>query len=151
MINNQLPRWEQLPDIDLYLDQVLLYVNQNTLLTENTDQKNLTASMVNNYVKHAYMEKPIKKRYSKHQIARLIAIAVLKNTFPIQEISKVLNNLQKQLSSETLYNIFVSYWNDGQKADTPEIIINACKTVKYYQKTFDLINQYMEENNESNF
>ena len=44
----QFPTWEELPDLDLYLDQVLLYVNGvNEQAFRGTD-KSLTAAMVNN-------------------------------------------------------------------------------------------------------
>ena len=55
------PSWDELPAIDLYLDQVLLYVNQVTQNNIPSD-KGLTASMVNNYVKHEQLTKPIKKK-----------------------------------------------------------------------------------------
>ena len=77
------PKWAELPEIDLYLDQVLLYVNQVTSSAISQNDKGLTASMINNYVKHGHLEKPIKKKYGRHQVARLIAITSLKNVFSI--------------------------------------------------------------------
>ncbi|WP_044765800.1 DUF1836 domain-containing protein, partial [Streptococcus suis] len=65
-----IPYWHELPDLDLYLDQVLLYVNQATDSSEQLEQKSLTAAMINNYVKHKQIEKPVKKKYQKQQIAR---------------------------------------------------------------------------------
>ncbi|HEK9660813.1 TPA: DUF1836 domain-containing protein, partial [Streptococcus equi subsp. equi] len=41
---DKLPSWKDLPDLELYLDQVLLYVNQVTQLSQATDHKLLTAS-----------------------------------------------------------------------------------------------------------
>ncbi|CAM4079404.1 hypothetical protein AT575_03630 [Streptococcus penaeicida] len=149
MNSTSLPRWEQLPEIDLYLDQVLLYVNQITTFnhtnTINGQKRDLTASMINNYVKHGFLDKPQKKKYGKHQIARLIAITILKNAFPIQEISKVLEKLQEESSSEALYNLFVDYWNTSQVNNTPEIIINACQTIQFYYKTIKLMTLTSEE------
>ena len=49
MTTQQYPLWEELPEIELYLDQVLLYVNQVTQSTLGPNDKGLTASMVNNY------------------------------------------------------------------------------------------------------
>ena len=105
------PKWEELPNIDLYLDQVLLYVNQVCAPSFSQKEKGLTASMVNNYVKHGYLTKPEKKKYQRHQIARLIAITTLKSVFSIQEIAQTLNTLQVEASSETLYDAFVNYMN----------------------------------------
>ncbi|EHI69727.1 hypothetical protein STRIC_1177 [Streptococcus ictaluri 707-05] len=89
----KLPAWQDLPSLDLYLDQVLLYVNQVTDLQLSQSPKSLTASMINNYVKHSYVTKPVKKKYQKQQIARLIAISILKASFTIQDISRVLAKL----------------------------------------------------------
>ncbi|HFI0130047.1 TPA: DUF1836 domain-containing protein [Streptococcus suis] len=133
-----IPYWHELPDLDLYLDQVLLYVNQTTNSSELLEQKSLTASMINNYVKHKQIEKPIKKKYQKQQVARLIALTILKNVFSIQEISQTLQLLLQTNSSETLYNHFVDCMRNEDSDETPDIIRYACQSVKLYYKTRQL-------------
>ena len=132
------PKWEEIPNIDLYLDQVLLYVNQVCEPISSESDKGLTASMVNNYVKHGYLTKPDKKKYQRQQIARLIAITTLKSVFSIQEIAQTLNTLQTETNSEQLYNAFVNYMNEGIDPENP-IIQASCQTVKLYYQTLDLI------------
>ena len=132
------PKWEDIPNIDLYLDQVLLYVNQVCAPISPDKDKGLTASMVNNYVKHGYLTKPDKKKYQRKQIARLIAITTLKSVFSIQEIAQTLNTLQSQASSDQLYDAFVDYMNHGIDPENP-IIQTSCQTVKLYHQTLDLI------------
>ena len=132
------PKWEDIPNIDLYLDQVLLYVNQVCAPISPDKEKGLTASMVNNYVKHGYLTKPDKKKYQRKQIARLIAITTLKSVFSIQEIAQTLNTLQTQASSDQLYDAFVDYMNQGIDPENP-IIQTGCQTVKLYHQTLDLI------------
>jgi len=132
------PKWEEIPNIDLYLDQVLLYVNQVCAPISPDKDKGLTASMVNNYVKHGYLTKPDKKKYQRRQIARLIAITTLKSVFSIQEIAQTLNTLQTQASSDQLYDAFVDYMNHGIDPENP-IIQTSCQTVKLYHQTLDLI------------
>ena len=132
------PKWEDIPNIDLYLDQVLLYVNQVCAPISPDKEKGLTASMVNNYVKHGYLTKPDKKKYQRKQIARLIAITTLKSVFSIQEIAQTLNSLQTQASSDQLYDAFVDYMNHGIDPENP-IIQTSCQTVKLYHQTLDLI------------
>ena len=132
------PKWEEIPNIDLYLDQVLLYVNQVCAPISPDKDKGLTASMVNNYVKHGYLTKPDKKKYQRKQIARLIAITTLKSVFSIQEIAQTLNTLQTQASSDQLYDAFVDYMNHGIDPENP-IIQTSCQTVKLYHQTLDLI------------
>ena len=136
--NFSYPKWEDIPNIDLYLDQVLLYVNQVCAPVSPDKDKGLTASMVNNYVKHGYLTKPDKKKYQRKQIARLIAITTLKSVFSIQEITQTLNTLQTQASSDQLYDAFVDYMNHGIDPENP-IIQTSCQTVKLYHQTLDLI------------
>ena len=142
--NFSYPKWEDIPNIDLYLDQVLLYVNQVCAPISPDKEKGLTASMVNNYVKHGYLTKPDKKKYQRKQIARLIAITTLKSVFSIQEIAQTLNTLQTQASSDQLYDAFVDYMNQGIDPENP-IIQTSCQTVKLYHQTLDLILNKEEE------
>ena len=129
------PKWDEIPELDLYLDQVLLYVNNVCGSSISAADKGLTASMINNYVKHGYIAKPVKKKYQRRQVARLIAITTLKTVFSIQEISATLNMLHKEADSRELYDDFVDYM----------IISTACQTVKLYQKTLSLIQVPNEE------
>ena len=142
--NFSYPKWEDIPNIDLYLDQVLLYVNQVCAPISPDKDKGLTASMVNNYVKHGYLTKPDKKKYQRKQIARLIAITTLKSVFSIQEIAQTLNTLQTQASSDQLYDAFVDYMNHGIDPENP-IIQTSCQTVRLYHQTLDLILKKEEE------
>ena len=132
------PKWEEIPSINLYLDQVLLYVNQICPPASPDKEKGLTASMVNNYIKHGYISKPEKKKYQRKQIARLIAITTLKSVFSIQEIAQTLNTLHTDTNSEELYNAFVDYMNEDIDPANP-IIQSSCQTVKLYHQTLALV------------
>ena len=138
------PKWEEIPNINLYLDQVLLYVNQICPPASPDKEKGLTASMVNNYVKHGYISKPEKKKYQRKQIARLIAITTLKSVFSIQEITQTLNSLHINTNSEKLYNAFVDYMNEDIDPANP-IIQASCQTVKLYHQTLALVYTENEE------
>ena len=138
------PKWEEIPSINLYLDQVLLYVNQICPPASPDKEKGLTASMVNNYVKHGYISKPEKKKYQRKQIARLIAITTLKSVFSIQGVAQTLNTLHTDTNSEELYNAFVDYMNKDIDPANP-IIQASCQTVKLYHQTLALVYTETEE------
>lgn len=139
------PKWSELPDIDLYLDQVLLYINQ--IEGENQHYKReLTASMINNYVKHGQLAKPIKKKYNRQQIARLIVITSFKNVFSIQEISQTLALLTKNEPSQLRYDEFVACMNGEMVDNLPPIIISACQTLQLYHQTHQLVKDLKGEN-----
>ena len=129
-MNKVYPKWSELPNIDLYLDQVLLYVNQLDSSSIVDDDKGLTAAMINNYVKNGHLDKPIKKKYNRRQLARLIVITCLKNVFSIQEISKTINSLTVEESSETMYNNFVMCMNGEMREGLSEVIVAACDNCK---------------------
>ena len=132
------PKWSELPEIDLYLDQVLEYVNKLHSSVMLKNDKGLTSAMINNYVKNHYVDKPIKKKYSRRQLARLIVITYLKNVFSIQEISKTLTILTENDKSEIMYNNFVACMNGEDTHEIPIVIKSACATVKLYEQTLEL-------------
>lgn len=137
-MTNTYPKWADLPELDLYLDQVLLYVNQVSKLSTTTTDKGLTASMINNYVKHGLVEKPVKKKYSRRQLARLIAITTFKPVFSIQEISQILERITANNQSQACYDALVACMNEEQRQDIPELIVSACQTLKLYHYTHKL-------------
>ena len=73
-----LPRCNELPDLELYMDQVTSLIGRYL-----KDDRELTASMVNNYVKHKAMPAPVRKKYTREHLAYLIVICTLKPVLPI--------------------------------------------------------------------
>lgn len=135
-MSNKLPRWDELPTIDLYLDQVLEFVNQQlSLYFQHISVQPLSASMVNNYVKHKHIEKPIKKRYSRHHIADLITISLLKHVFAIQDLSNTVSRLSQEYQKDTLYNMFISCLEEDTIDTALPLISAACQTLSWYKKT----------------
>ena len=142
------PKWTEIPNIDLYLDQVLLYVNQVCAPISLDKDKGLTASMVNNYVKHGHVAKPIKKKYNAAQVARLIVITSLKTVFEISEIAKTLEILRTDAESQkSYYNDFVACMNGQFPQEAPQVILSACQTLQCYRATHQLLNDLEGGNN----
>ena len=85
-----LPQYKELPGVELYMEQVLKYIN-GTLDSLTLDQENmLTSFMVNNYVKAKMIDLPVKKKYSKDQIGYLMAICLMKSTISMADMSLLL-------------------------------------------------------------
>ena len=61
MKNYTFPRWSDLPEIDLYMDQVITYINEKLKDTYFYDEKFITKAMINNYVKTGIVHPPVKK------------------------------------------------------------------------------------------
>lgn len=101
-----LPRYAELPPIDLYMDQVLTYIEEHLRPLVSADEKLLTSSMVNNYVKQHVLPVPQRKRYTRDHIAYLIAICLLKRTFSIGDIKRLLDAQAATHSAERAYDFF---------------------------------------------
>lgn len=102
----RLPRWRELPDLELYLDQVLELTARYLGGWPAFDRKGLTASMVNNYVSVGVLAKPEKKRYSRRHLAQLLVICVLKNSLPIASIRALLRREMPEGGEESFYDGF---------------------------------------------
>jgi len=101
-----LPRYDSLPSFGIYVDQLVSFVNDTVGFFAMHDEKPLTASMVNNYVKQGVMPRPIKKKYGRNHLAYVIVICILKKVFSIQEINQLIQ-LQKSLyDSGPAYDAF---------------------------------------------
>ena len=99
----RLPTWDRLPDIDLYMDQVLLLVDRCLRGFPGYEERGLTASMVNNYVKQGVLPPPVKKRYGRDHLACLLMICVLKPALPISAIKAV---TERQLACRPLEQVY---------------------------------------------
>lgn len=102
-----IPRWNELPEIDLYLDQVVNYIEKNLgQYTVNKDDKIITKTMINNYVKLGIMPPPEKKKYSRSHVAYLIVICVLKQVYSINDIGKLISLTIQSFEINKAYNRF---------------------------------------------
>ncbi|EOS60817.1 hypothetical protein C815_00825 [Firmicutes bacterium M10-2] len=85
------PKWDEFPSVDLYMDQIVEYINTSLQkLGMKNETKFITKSMVNNYVKNSVLIPPIKKRYNKNHIGYLIVVCLLKQCFSLAEISEMI-------------------------------------------------------------
>ena len=91
----RLPDWEKLPDFGMYMDQMITFVNRSFPGTEG--RLDLTASMINNYVKAGIIDKPSGKKYSRDALAQLLMIVQLKLTTPMEGL--LFNRLNTLLDS----------------------------------------------------
>ncbi|MBO4868791.1 MAG: DUF1836 domain-containing protein [Clostridia bacterium] len=98
------PGWASLPEIELYMDQVLTLVGKYFGIFSGAD--NVTASMINNYVKAGVVPAPKKKRYGKEHICRIFMICVLKRVLSISQIGRLLSLLEEKMDSEHVYGLF---------------------------------------------
>ena len=107
ILNYKLPRWDDLPDIGYYMDQVIEFTEKHlSNFSTGESGKLITPSIINNYVKHKIIPAPVKKRYFKEQIALLIIVCILKTVIPISSIQNIINSELETKSLKDLYNSF---------------------------------------------
>ena len=121
--NVHIPRWNELPNVDLYMDQILTFINsslseciKNSENEEKEKNQILTKTMINNYVKNNILEAPVKKKYSKTQCAKLFVICVLKQVFSMNEISSLINIALESTDISHAYNSFCSLFEEAVKS-----------------------------------
>ena len=106
-LNFHFPRYDELPRIELYLDQVIGILNETLEpFFEQGEDKIITGAMVNNYVKHKVIASPTKKRYNKSHLCCLFVICILKKVFSITEIGELLDDSAPEEKFERNYNHF---------------------------------------------
>lgn len=89
MLRTQRPEeWEKIPNIPLYMDQVLYYINNQFPGSEQEEP--LTRSMVNNYTKSGVLPRAEGKRYNRDHLAYLTAICIFKQVMEVKDVDLVL-------------------------------------------------------------
>lgn len=104
----RLPLWDEIPDLGLYMDQILVLLTQylDYLPPEIKEEKVITASTVNNYVRIKAMPEPVKKKYYRIHIAYLIMICTLKQSLSISTLQKL---IPVGLSESEVKDVYSSY------------------------------------------
>ena len=102
----RLPRYADIPAIDLYMDQLLTYIDAQVRPLVAPDEKLLTASMVNNYVKQGIIPAPKAKRYTANHVAMLTVICLMKRAFSMDDIHSLLRVSAATHGIDHAYNFF---------------------------------------------
>ena len=105
----KLPLWDELPVFELYMDQVIKFLNSAlSIYSEATkDNKGITQSMINNYVKLKIIPSPEKKKYSRIHLAYLIIVCILKQTLSISTIQNIIPIGLDEAEVKGIYDSFV--------------------------------------------
>lgn len=110
MNNYHLPEWHSIPNIGLYMEQVILILQEylDYLPPELKEETFLTAATINNYVRKQIMPEPVHKKYYRRHIAYLIMILTLKQSLSLAMIQKVLPLTHTEEQIETIYSEYAS-------------------------------------------
>lgn len=97
----RMPRYGELPDMGLYLEQVVKYVN-SCLAPLGCPE--VTSSMVSNYVKKGILAKPVKKQYYAEHIAYLLFTLFAKSMASMEDIALLIEMQKNSYPLPVAYN-----------------------------------------------
>lgn len=98
-----LPRYEEIPNVGLYLEQTAKYISE---YVSKLGDFSLTGSMISNYVKKGLVDNPVKKQYSREQIAYLFFIAIGKSVLSMEDIGLLFRLQRESYSPQQAYDYF---------------------------------------------
>ena len=121
---------EDIPNIDLYMDQVLTFLNQELgTVREVNEDKAMTKTMINNYTKNQILPPPEKKKYSREHMLNLIFIYYFKNFLGLKDIKSILDPINAKYYGDSegvdffdIYCNMVGYEHTVAKEVTKDII-----------------------------
>ena len=129
-INNILNKWleelenfsykdyEKLPDIDLYMDQVITYLEKQLQIFQTSSlDKQITPSMINNYVKGDVITAPISKKYNREHMALIEEVCTLKQVLPIADVKQIIDVKHRtdNVDHAEVFNNFKDLVNEKNK------------------------------------
>lgn len=136
---------EDIPDIDLYMDQVTTFMDEHLKSSKRSDDdKILTKTMINNYTKNNLLPPPEKKKYTKEHMLLLIYIYYFKNFLAINDIKSILDPVTKKFFNaedgrnlDTLYREIVAMQQDNVNSQLRDIIRKLKKSNEAYSDVGD--------------
>lgn len=133
-------RPREIPDIDLYMDQVTTFMEEHLSSSKRyPEDKILTKTMINNYAKNRLIPAPEKKKYSKEHMLLLIYIYYYKGILSIGDIQRLLEPLTERyfhtkdpLNMQSIYEAVFSL----EKSQVEKMKEDVIKSYQIASETF---------------
>lgn len=123
LTSNRPDGWDRLPDIPLYMDQVVSYLARQMVCYEQGEA--LTSAMINNYIKDGLLSRANGKKYGQEHLAYLTAINVLKQVLSVREMRALVAVGRESGTSEEQYNYFCRYLDQALQEVAQQLDENA--------------------------
>ena len=113
-----IPRWEELPAVDLYMEQVITLIHSNLgAFFEQVGIQPITKNMINNYVKAKIVQAPVNKRYPRISVAMIIVVYILKSCYETEDVGKLIRmGVDLEAGVPLTYNRFCDAIENAVKA-----------------------------------
>ena len=141
LLRFRLPTWEEIPNIGLYMDQVvaLLMGYLDYMPPELKEEQVVTAAAINNYVRKGIMPSPEKKKYYRVHIAYLIMICTLKQSLSIAMLQKLLPKGQEEAEVRPTYEAYVHQHSESAHFFVQSVRLAAANILKHADATEDAV------------
>ena len=96
--------WDGLPDIPLYMDQVVAYLRRQLITFDEGD--GLTSAMINNYIKDGLVPRANGKKYDREHLADLTVVAAVKQVLSVRDMKVLLASTQQPSDVRESYEGF---------------------------------------------
>ncbi len=104
LLNDRPVKWDEFPDIDLYMDQLINYMPRQQIVSR--PENKLTSAMVNNYIKVKLLERANGKKYSRVHLAELTIICFLKQIMSVKDAALLFSKFSKD-EVRSLYEHYI--------------------------------------------
>ena len=141
--NINLPSWDSLPNDGIYKEELLRYLNEILRPLHVVEKNLISSSMVNNYVKLGYIDKPEKKKYYRSSIAQLVVISIFKQVISIEDLAKGIDIEMSTFGLKDVYENFENIFNQARKAILTSEKFNAVNISFDYTDHHDKVLSYL--------
>ncbi len=112
--------WDALPDLGLYMDQVITYLERQTKPLFGGAGPGITPAMINNYVKSGLVDRPKGKKYEREQLAQLMMLCMLKRAVSLDAMKRLLAVAEGE-TVEALYQSFCAVQQQAVRSLADEL------------------------------
>lgn len=142
---------EDIPNIDLYMDQVIqLFENSYRETKRNDSDKILTKTMINNYAKGKVFFPIQNKKYSKDHLLIISMIFQLKGALSISDIKTTLQGLndnivKDNINLEAFYNSYLLLFKKNLESFKKDVETQTSTVQEEVSKLDSKDRQYLEQ------
>lgn len=118
---------EKIPEIGLYIDQMVSCLNAELSLYAKDGEGPITKGMVSNYTKHKMIPSPEGKRYTKDHCVFMLLVYYLKDCFSMDQVRRLMKPILANYDSD---------WDErvDMQAYYKEILADARKTEEDFRE-----------------
>lgn len=143
--NSRPEEWSMIPDLDLYMDQIIAYMKRQHIGLEDEHDENLTPAMINNYIKSGLLPRAKGKKYNREHIGYMTFICLLKQILTVSESGVLLSEMMQHQDMQTAYENYKEVV-DREFSNTAECLSETASREEISQMALELaVSSYVQK------